>query len=268
MPRQYAGPEEKMPILRQGDCAFPAMDPLKRLTPELLDLLQNVDTCRVSNAIERLELRMRDEGYIQKALHCTSPELPPTVGYAVTGRIRTSVPPIARRCYYQRPDWWEYVASVPGPKIVVIADVDRAPATAAFFGEIHAEIARALGCRAYVSNGAVRDVPALNRLRFPCLTGGVVVSHAYAHLIDFGEPVEIGSLKIASGDILHVDCHGALSIPPEALTLLPAALKTIEEREARLIDLCRSPGFSVAKRAAALERTEEGGALDAVGKRP
>jgi len=29
------------------------------------------------------------------------------------------------------------------------------------------------------------------------------VSHAYAHLEEFGEPVEIGGLMISSGDLLH-----------------------------------------------------------------
>ena len=39
------------------------------------------------------------------------------------------------------------------------------------------------------------------------------VSHAYAHIVEFGEPVEIGGLKISSGDLLHGDRHGVVNIP-------------------------------------------------------
>jgi hypothetical protein len=34
------------------------------------------------------------------------------------------------------------------------------------------------------------------------------VSHAYAHIEEFGEPVETGGSKISSGDSLHGDRHG------------------------------------------------------------
>src|SRR5665213_2999984 len=117
--------------------------------PLVLDFLRRTDTCTVSNAIETFNVRMRNEGYIQGRTRSLFPELPPVAGYAVTGRIRTTAPPIAHRCYYQNVEWWEFVASLPGPKIVVLADVDSAPGVGAFFGEIHMQISKALGCVAY-----------------------------------------------------------------------------------------------------------------------
>ncbi|MDE3198042.1 MAG: RraA family protein [Acidobacteriota bacterium] len=229
------------------------MNRFQQLTPEILNLLQSTDTCSVSNAIETLNLRMRDEGYLQRQLQCLLPDLPPVAGYAITGRIRTAAPPVAGLCYYQRSDWWEHVARYPGPKILAVSDMDRAPASAAFVGEIHAEIARALNCVAYVSNGSIRDLPALERMKFQCLAGGVSVSHAYAHLVDFGEPIEIAGLKIATGDILHADRHGVLSIPPESLTSLSGALQKICDRERELIRLCRAPNFTIGRLLAALD---------------
>jgi regulator of RNase E activity RraA len=106
------------------------------------------------------------------------PELPPVAGYAVTGRIRTASPPISNLCYYQNVEWWEYVARIPEPKVIVLADVDHAPGVGALFGEIHSQIARAAGCVAYVSNGAVLDVPALRTANFQCFAGGLSVSHS------------------------------------------------------------------------------------------
>jgi regulator of RNase E activity RraA len=217
------------------------------ISPKLLNLLHSVDTCTIANAIETLNIRMRNDGYIQTPLKCLMPSLAPVAGYAVTGRIRTGAPPISNLCYYQRTDWWEYMAQFPSPKIMVLADVDPSPGTAAFVGEIHAEICRALGCVGYVTNGAIRDVPALERNEFQCFATAFCPSHAYGHIVDFGEPVEIGCLKITPGDILQGDRHGVQSIPRGIDGHLGDAVQTIRSREAELIELCRSTDFSLEK---------------------
>ena len=83
----------------------------------------------------------------------------------------------------------------------------------AFVGEIHAAIGIALHCVGCVTNGAVRDLPAVEAMGFQLYARHTSVSHAYAHIIEFGEPVEIDGLKISSGDLLHGDRHGVLTIP-------------------------------------------------------
>ena len=230
------------------------MDSTNRVPPETLDFLRNTDTCSVSNAIETLNVRMRNEGFIQNVVKCMFPAMPPVAGYAITGRIRTTAPPISGLCYYQNIEWWEYVASVPGPKIIVLADMDRAPGLGAFFGEIHAQISRALGCVAYVTNGAVRDLAALDAARFQCFAGSVSVSHAYAHIVEMAEPVEIGSLKILPGDLVHADRHGVQTIPKGNASQLPAVVSEIAARERELVQLCAQPDFSVEKLVTALKR--------------
>jgi len=233
------------------------MESVNRVPAEILDFLQNTDTCSVSNAIETLNVRMRNEGFIQNVVKCMFPAMPPVAGYAITGRIRTTAPPISGLCYYQNIEWWEYVASVPGPKIIVLADMDRAPGVGAFFGEIHAQISKALGCVAYVTNGAVRDLAALEAAPFQCFAGSVSVSHAYAHIVEMAEPVEIGSLKIMPGDLLHADRHGVQSIPDANAAELPAIVSGISTRERELIRLCARPDFSVEKLVIALKRNKQ-----------
>lgn len=242
----------EMSTIRNG-----TMKKVTKAAPVILDFLRRTDTCTVSNAIETFNIRMRNEGYIQGGVRCMFPELHPVAGYAVTGRIRTTAPPIAHHCYYQNVEWWEYVAKMPGPKIMVLADVDRAPGVGAFFGEIHMQISRALGCVAYVSNGRIRDVPELKSARFPCFAGGASVSHAYAHLIEMNEPVEIGCLQIHPGDLLHADCHGVQTIPLEIAADLPGVVAGIASQETELIELCNDPSFSVDKLRALLERRKD-----------
>ena len=79
----------------------------------------------------------------------------------------------------------------------------------------------ALHCAGCVTNGAVRDLPAVEAMGFQLFARNTSVSHAYAHIIEFGEPVEIDGLKISSGDLLHGDRHGVIIIPVAIAAKVP-----------------------------------------------
>jgi 4-hydroxy-4-methyl-2-oxoglutarate aldolase len=217
----------------------------KTVAAETFKWLRTLDTCTVSNAIERLNVRLRNEGFISRATRCRFPNLEPMLGYAVTGRIRTSSPPISGRCYYDRMDFWEYVTRIPAPRVIVMEDIDRTPGLGALVGEIHATIGLALDCVGYVTNGSVRDLPEVKALGFQLFSGSVAVSHAYAHLVEFGEPIEIGGLKIAPGDLMHGDCHGVQTIPLGIANEIPREVENIVCWENELKEFCRSPEFSL-----------------------
>ena len=157
---------------------------------------------------------------------------------------------MTHRCYYDRMDWWTYVASLPEPRVMVLQDIDHNPGFGAFVGEIHASIGLALKCVGCVTNGAVRDLPAVEALGFQLFAGSVSVSHSYAHVLDFGDPVEIGGLKIRSGDLLHGDRHGVLTVPPEIAAKIPAEASEILAEERKLTGLCCSQKFSLEELAA------------------
>jgi len=219
----------------------------KNNAPTRIDIqkLEEFDTCTISNAIEQMDVRLRNEGFIFGASRCRFPSLPPMIGYAATGRVRTAEPPMAHRCYYDRMDWWTYVASVPEPRIMVLQDIDTKPGFGAFIGEIHAAIGIALHCAGCVTNGAVRDLPAVEAMGFQMFSRNVSVSHAYSHIIEFGAPVEIGGLKISSGDLIAGDCHGVLTIPLSIAPQIPAEAARIRACEHDLLEFCRSPEFSL-----------------------
>ncbi len=222
---------------------------------EEFEILQQFDTCTLSNAIEVLNIRLRNEGFVTGTAVCRFPRLPPVLGYAVTGKMKASMTPVTGRSCGENMDWWRYLASTPAPRIVVIQDADHAPGLGALFGEVHARISRALGCVAYVTNGAVRDLPAIEKLDFQLFSGSVAVSHAYAHVVDFGKPVEIGRLRISGGDLLHGDLHGIHSIPAGYGGELIGIAHGLIDRERELFRLCEARGFSVDKLASALEET-------------
>jgi 4-hydroxy-4-methyl-2-oxoglutarate aldolase len=222
------------------------------LSPELITALQAIDACTLANVIEMFRVRLRNEGFADGSIHAVFPQLPPVVGNAVTVQVRGASPPVRGRSYLDRTDWLEYVQSVPKPRIVVVQDISSKPGQGAFLGEVHLHILRALGCTGAITNGSVRDLNAIEALRFPLFAGSISVSHAYVHIVNIGGPVEMGGLAIESGDLLHADRHGVQTPPPEIIAQIPARAERLKAREKALIALCQAPDFSVSKLRAAL----------------
>ncbi|MGH9326043.1 MAG: RraA family protein [Terriglobia bacterium] len=223
------------------------------LSPEQFEALRRLDTCTVANAIEVFNVRQRNEWFVNDAVaHSIFPHFPPMLGYAVTGTIRSAAPPLVSSLppprilsYCDRTDWWNYVLSIPAPRVVVMQDLDHIPGTGALFGEVHSSVCRALGCAGYVTNGAVRDLPAVESLGFQLFAGHVSVSHAYAHIVEFGEPVEIGGVRIHPGDLIQGDRHGVQSIPKIIAAKIPAVVEELSRGERPILELCASPRFSL-----------------------
>jgi 4-hydroxy-4-methyl-2-oxoglutarate aldolase len=107
------------------------------LSPELLGEFRKLSTCVVASAIETFDVRLRNTGFANSSVRSIFPDLPPLVGYAATARILTADPPMEGHSYYARPDWWEYIRTIPEPRVVVIQDTDYQPGLGAFLGEEH-----------------------------------------------------------------------------------------------------------------------------------
>lgn len=224
------------------------------LSFEQLEAIRRLDACNLSNAIETFGVRLRNEGFADSTVRCMFPDLPPVVGYAATCRIRSAAPPIGGGTFLDRTDWWNYLATVPAPRIVVMEDIDERPGLGALIGEVHSHILRALGCTALVTNGAVRDLQAVAAAGFPLFAGNVAVSHAYAHILDFSGPVSVGGLPVHSGDLLHGDRHGVQQVPKRLVPRIPSEAERLWDEERRVIALCGAPEFSLSKLREAVEK--------------
>ncbi len=232
------------------------------LTAEQLECLRRLDACTLANAIETFNERLRNEGFVDSSVRCLFPRLNPMLGYAATVKIRGSLPPTADGNYADRTDWWDYILSLPAPRVVVVQDVSSRLGLGSLVGSVHMNILRALHCGGVVTNGSVRDIPAAEAAGFQLFAGSISVSHAYVHIIEIGKPVEIGGLRIRSGDLLHGDLHGVQSIPLDIAGRIPEVAARITAQEQSLIALCRSPEFSVSKlREAVAQGRENPGTL-------
>ncbi len=215
------------------------------LSPALVEELRHLDSCVISNAIERFDVRLRNEGFTNNEIHCVFDDLPPVIGYAVTATIRSAAPPAVGHQYVDRTDWWTHILTIPTPRIVVVRDLDERPGVGAFLGEVHANILRALGCVAYVTNGAVRDLPGIRRSHLQAFAARISPSHSFVHIVGVGGPIEVAGLQLTSGQLLFGDRHGVVSVPPELVSRIPAVVASMRQRDRRIIEFCRSHEFTV-----------------------
>lgn len=213
------------------------------LTQEELAALRAINSPTIANAVEGFDVRPRESTYTQSGVQCLFPHLGVMTGYASTALIMSGQPPATRRLV-SRKAYWEYLAAAGAPRITVMQDVSDPPG-GAFWGEINTNIHRALGSIGLLTNGTVRDLDEVEPLGFHFFASGVSVSHGFAHLEDFNRPVRVFGALIHPGDLIHADKHGAVVIPPEVARDVIKAARTIEHEERVLIDLCKSPDFSI-----------------------
>lgn len=218
------------------------------ITADDLAVLTQWDTPTICNALEEIMPERRGYGFTTKHLFSLDPSLPPICGFARTATIRAAEPSdeSAAEMAAKRAAYYEYVAAAPTPTIVIIQDIDPQPGVGAFWGEVQTNIHKGLGVLGAVTNGSFRDVPDSAR-GFNLIGGKVGPSHAFVHLVDIDCQVTVHGLTAKTNDIIHADQHGAVFIPPSAITQIPAAVDLISRREAVILETAKSPDFTVEK---------------------
>ena len=174
------------------------------ISDETFAALQQIDGPSICNAIEGFNYRSKAEGFMGPEIRSIYSDLPPALGYAVTGVV-SSVRPEGRNV--AREEWWDLIASVPGPRFIILHDMDNPP-LGAYWGEVQGNIHKALGAVGVATDGTVRDLDEVHGLGFHFFAKDICVSHAYTHLVEIGIPVTVGGLTVNTGDLIHGDKHG------------------------------------------------------------
>lgn len=143
------------------------------------------------------------------------PQMGSMVGRAVTVVFEPSNPEHKAA----NPNAWleyrQYIASIDGPKIVVVQDLDKPNVVGAFWGEVNSNAHKALGCVGTITDGAIRDVDEMNNAGFKALARRFCVGHAHSTPVRWGCEVEVFGCKVKPGQLIHADKHGFMVIPPE-----------------------------------------------------
>ena len=214
------------------------------VTGSLIEYLTTVDSPTLSNAIEMLGVRPRSDGFTPSEMRCLFPELGRLCGWAVTAQVETisETHPYDPQTF---PALFQAVADSPKPAVVVYQEIGAKPESAAHTGEVICSIVKRLGAIGLVTDGAVRDVPEVRALGFHYFARGAVVSHGNFRVVRVGVPVQIMGLSIRTGDLLHGDENGILSVPQQHVEQLPALVDAVRQKEAKLLEFVRGPRFNL-----------------------
>ena len=217
------------------------------MDPALLELLRRVDTPSVCNAIEVAQGRRGFDAFTRGTMLCSAPGEPAVVGYAATARISALRPPTedpatirTRRMAYYR-----MMAEAPQPSVAVIEDVDFPDCVGAYWGEINTTVHKGFGMAGALTNGVMRDLDDLAP-GFPVVAGSIGPSHGFVHVLENAVPVTIFGLRVAPGDLVHADRHGAVVVPPEVIPRLAGAIARMQATEKLVLGPARAPGFDFA----------------------
>jgi regulator of RNase E activity RraA len=139
----------------------------------------------------------------------------PMVGRAVTVVIEPSNPKHTQDAAERWREYRRYVASIDGPKIVVVQDLDKPRVIGSFWGEVNSNVHRALGCVGTIVDGAIRDVDEMTNAGFKALARRFCVGHAHVVPVKWNVAVEVFGRSISPGQLIHADKHGFLAVPEE-----------------------------------------------------
>jgi 4-hydroxy-4-methyl-2-oxoglutarate aldolase len=187
------------------------------------------------------------------------PQMGPMVGYAVTLVIEPSNPQHRKTSPNSWSEYRHYLASVPGPKIAVVQDLDKPRVIGSFWGEVNSNTHRALGCVGTITDGAVRDLDEMTNAGFKALARRLCVGHAHVVPVRWGCEVEVFGQRIRPGQLIHADKHGFLAVPTEDIPALLDAARFMDTNECNtVIAAARSvTGLSTEE---ALPKLDEAGA--------
>ena len=213
------------------------------LTHDQLDALSRIDSPTIANAIETFKVRPRVAGYAGFDIRCIFPDLPPTLGYAVTCTVDSTT---EGRVGIGFNALYELLQDAPKPAIIVMQDVGQDRLHSCHAGEVMTTTMKRLGAVGILTDGGLRDVNEVRALGgFQYFCAGLVVSHGNPICVSVGDDVTISGMKVSMGDLLHGDVNGIVHIPDECAAGVAEAAHATWKREGETLRNIRSEGFSI-----------------------
>jgi len=196
------------------------------LTPELKDLLNSVATATLTGQLQSRGIR----NVFLAGLKPTRPELR-MVGYALTLRyvpMRQDLREELTGGINPQRAASEYV----GPDEIIIMEARGVP-DAGTIGDIYALRAQRRGAAGVITDGALRDTPAIQEMDFPVYHQASHASTWARHHMPLatGVPIACAGVTVMPGDILVGDGEGVVVVPPSLVHEVAEAAAAQELRE-------------------------------------
>lgn len=196
----------------------------------LADRLGRLDTCAVSDALDRLQ--------VAGAVTGIAPQVP--VSAPVAGPVVT-VDVVARTDDRPRPHLGARAIAAAHPGDVIVVD-HKGRLDVSAWGGILSLAARERGVRGVVVDGACRDVDEARSLEFPVFARAAVPVTARGRIVEqsYGEPITVGGVAVATGDLVIADSSGVVFVPAGKAEEIVALAERIAAREAAMAQAVRN----------------------------
>lgn len=192
--------------------------------------LKRWNTPTIYNGWEKITHLERTKGRFNRDdIRDYMPQMGVMAGVAVTVLVEPSNPEHQKNKAAPTA-YMEYLAKIPGPKIVVVKDLDS-PNIGSFWGEVNANMHKALGCVGTITDGAIRDMDEMTDAGFKALARRLCVGHAYSTPVKWGIALDVFGTTIKPGDLIHADKHGFIAIDEEDTPRLLDAVRFMDENE-------------------------------------
>ena len=198
------------------------------MTKDLLDRLSRLDSCAVSDALDRLGLAGAASGLE-----------PRSVPRRIAGRVRTvRLGPAAGKTASRHLCTTAVEAAEPGDVIVV---EQRTGIEAAGWGGILSVGAQAKGIAGVIVDGPARDIDEAAEIGFPVYARSVTARTARGRIIEIatGEPVQVGDIVVSPGDYALADRSCAVFVKAADIERVIVEAERIASREAAMAKAAR-----------------------------
>lgn len=182
--------------------------------------LLNLDTCAVSDALDRLGLSGAAIG-IMPMWHC-----PKIAGRVLTVQLKpkTTEPSTRHLCTAA-------IEAAEAGNVIVVDNEGRT--NAAGWGGILSQAAKVKGVAGVIVDGAIRDLDESHEIRFPVYARSAIPCTARGRIVEtsFNEPITVGGVWVKPGDLVLADSSGVVFISAERVGEVLDTAEGIAERE-------------------------------------
>jgi 4-hydroxy-4-methyl-2-oxoglutarate aldolase len=200
------------------------------MTDSLTTRLARLDTCGVSDAIDRLGLSGAVQG-LRPMWPC-----PRIAGQVITVRLRRAEPGEHSPRHLGTA---AIEAGGPG-QVIVIEHHDRDDA--AGWGGILSLAAKLKGLEGVIVDGTCRDVDDSRDAGFPVFARAATPMTARGRVVEasMGEPIRVGDLHVSPGDYVIADWSGAVFVPADRAEEIIKTAEGLAAREAAMAEDVRA----------------------------
>lgn len=190
------------------------------MTSTLIDRLRRIDTCAVSDALDRLGLPSAVTGIG-----------PRSVRQRIAGRVRTVKLEAANGRTAKHHLCTTAIEASDAGDVIVIEQ--KSGIDAAGWGGILSIGAKTKGVSGVIVEGPARDIDEATELGFPVYARSVTARTARGRIIEVatGQPVSIGEVTVADGDFVLADGSAVTFIPATQLERVVGEAEKIAARE-------------------------------------